>query len=253
MVSLSLESKSSSEKIQNRSTFVDVLNYVDDFHIFIVSKQDPIYHEGRQIAKIMYNQVWGTENLLDNNDYGTVVFWKDSAIANINIQLRGQNNYLKSELFFQKEHWQPYFSLDEYALAEISGLAISDQLPSSLSRPVLMMLILGLRILRYSLNVRFYTTIQHDFLIKILNKNLNLAFQINELINCPGQTIPEDCYWQQKKRPKLYYLDTHNPQCINACDSYFYYLNFLGYRLSFHSQITENKVHYSQFWKSWNT
>jgi hypothetical protein len=230
--------------------FTDIRN---DLEIFIVSKEDPIYQEGRQIAKLMYRKVWGTENLVDSNEYAAVVFWQDSAIANVNIQLKRENNYLQSELFFEQEHWQPYFSLDKHGLAEVSGLAISEQIPSSLSRPVIMTLILGLRIMHYTLNIRLYTTVQHEFLIKILNKGLNLTFKVNELIKYPSQSIPQDRYWQQKKVPRIYYLDPYSDQCIKACDSYFYYLNYLGHKISFDSKITAKQVHYSQFWKLWNT
>ncbi len=241
MVVASITEKKKLEETQN------------DFQVFIVSRQNPIYWQGRKIAQLMYQQVWATEHLVDNNDYAAVVFWQGSIIANVNVQLRKENGYLKSELFFQKEHWQSYFNLDGYNLAEISGLAISDKIPSSLSRSALMMLILGLRILQYSLNIRFYTTVQHEFLIRILNQSLNLPFQVNEIITQPSKGIPQDKYWQRDKLPRIYYLDGHHEQSVKACDSYFYYLNLMGIKLGFSTLVPEKKLHYSRFWKFWDS
>lgn len=225
----------------------------NDFQVFIVNKKDPIYLKGRHFVQQRYRKVWGTCNLVDSNDYATVVLCHGSVIANVNIQLNQENNYLNSELFFEKEHWRSDINLGTYDLAEVSGLAISDKIQPNISTPAFMMLILGLRILQYSLNIRYYTTVQHKFLVRILTKKLNLPFWTNNSIVNPSGNIPNDKYWQQEEKPRIYYLDCHNEQVVQACDSYFYYLNLMGIKVTFSPLVSKKKIHYSSFWQLWNS
>jgi hypothetical protein len=199
----------------------------------IVDKFDIIYQKGRNLAEQMYQKVWQTDRLIDNNDYGVVIFYDDSVIANVNIQLKQQNSLLKSEQFFCVKHWQKYLKIADSQIAEISGLAISDRLPNSFSRPVLMTLVLGLRTLLSALELRAYTTIQHKFLIRLLTKSLKLPFFINEIVTSPQIDVPDDNYWKREESPRIYYLDGFDPQAIRACNLFLYSLNLVGIETSF--------------------
>lgn len=214
----------------------------------IVNKTDKIYQQGRKLAEQMYEKVWQTDRLIDNNDYGVVIFYDDSVIANVNIQLKQQNMLLKSEQFFSPLHWQKYLNIADSQIAEISGLAISDRIPHSLSRPVLMTLVLGLRTLLYALELRAYTTIQHKFLIRILTQSLKLPFFINEIITTPQIEVPDDNYWKREEPPRIYYLDGFDPRAIKACNLFFYSLNLVGIETSFSTRFLQEKLPNLNIW-----
>lgn len=114
-----------------------------------------------------------------------------------------------------------------------------------------MALILGIRTLQALLNFRFYTTVQHEYLIRILQKSLNLPFFANEIITIPTK-VPNDNYWRRSKNPKIYYLDGRSDLVSRSCESYLYYLNLLGIETVFFQSIETNQINYSTFWKSWN-
>ncbi|NJO94570.1 MAG: hypothetical protein HC820_10040 [Hydrococcus sp. RM1_1_31] len=198
----------------------------------------------------MYKKVWQTEKLIDDNDYGVVVFYGNSVIANVNLQLRRENSPLKSEKFFQFKHWQEYLKVADSEIAEISGLAISDDIPNSLSRPVLMTLVLGLKILLQGLKLKAYTTIQHKFLIRLLAKSLGLPFFMNETVTTVQTNVPDDNYWKRAESPRVYYLDGFAPQAIQACDRFFDYFKSAGIQTIFNSRIVREKIGYSQLFKS---
>jgi hypothetical protein len=218
--------------------------------IEIVDKNDSIYLQGRKLAESMYKKVWQTEKLIDDNDYGVVVFYRNSIVANVNIQVRRQNSSLKSERFFQSKHWQEYLNVADSEMAEISGLAISDDIPSSLSRPVLMTLVLGLKLLLQGLNLKFYTTIQHKFLIRLLAKSLGLPFFINETIKVSPVSIPNDNYWRKAEMPRVYYLDGFAPQVTQACDRFLDYFKSTRIQTIFSSRIIKENINYIQLFQS---
>ena len=224
-------------------------SYLSDcLKIFIVDKYDNLYKEGRDLAQQMYNKVWNTSNLIDANDYAVVIYCGNMIVGNVNIELGREGNLLKSEVFFEKQHWKNYLSASRTDLIEISGLCINDEIPNKLSRPVMMLLILGLQSLHNSLGIRYMTTVQHKYLIRILKKSLNLPFFRNEVLNVPLGSIPDDNYWKQDKMPSLYYVDGHSNEAIKACNSMFCYLNFLGFKISFESKINKSEISYSEFW-----
>lgn len=184
--------------------------------------------------------------MIDDNEYGIVVFDRDSVIANVNIQLKHPHTFLKSEKFFHPLHWQNYLSCAECEIAEISGLAIEDRIPSSFSRPVLMTLVLGLRTLLSVLELRVYTTIQHKFLIRLLTKSLKLPFFINEIVTNPTIEVPDDNYWRREESPRIYYLDGMNSDAIAACNSFWDYFEEANLRLLFNSRLGERTSEISQ-------
>jgi hypothetical protein len=205
--------------------------------IEIVPKNHPFYQQGRMLAQLMYQKVWQTDKLIDDNDYGIVVFFGHEAIANVNIQLKKPNTLLKSEKFFHPLHWQNYLSVAESEIAEISGLAISDALASSLSRPVLMAMIIGLKMLLDVLQLKVYTTIQHKFLIRVLTQGLKLPFFINPIR--PGRDLPNDNYWTRKEPPRIYYLEGKNREVSAACNSFWDFFEGANLRVFINSRLGE--------------
>lgn len=160
--------------LQQASRRQNTLNPRMEVHI--VDKNDIFYKKGRVLAEEVYRKVWKTEHLIDGNDYAIVISQNGSVVGNINLQLRSEKRLLKSEIFFGQEHWQNYFPGSPTNVAELSGLALSDELQSEIRRPIMMMLILGTQILSRALDIQFYATIQHDFLMRILTKSLQLPF-----------------------------------------------------------------------------
>jgi hypothetical protein len=201
----------------------------------IVPKNHPFYQQGRKLAQLMYRKIWQTENLIDDNDYAIVVFDGNCAIANVNIQLKHPQTLLKSEQFFSPKHWQSYLSVVESEIAEISGLAISDALASSLSRPVLMAMIIGLKMLLDVKHLKVYTTIQHKFLIRVLTQGLKLPFFINPIR--PGSDIPNDNYWRREEPPRIYYLEGKNREVSAACNSFWDFFERANLKILFNSRL----------------
>jgi hypothetical protein len=218
--------------LNEQSNFVLLSNLL---RIEIVPKNHPFYQQGRNLSQLMYRKIWQTENLIDDNDYAIVVFARNLVIANVNVQLKRPHILLKSEKFFHPQHWQNYLSVAESEIAEISGLAIEDRISSSLSRPVLMTLVLGLKILLSALELRAYTTIQHKFLIRILIKSLKLPFFINEMVTNPTIEVPNDNYWNMNEPPRIYYLDGLNSEAISACNSYWDFFERAKLKVLFNS------------------
>jgi hypothetical protein len=212
----------------------------------IVPKNHPFYQQGRSLAQLMYQKIWQTENLIDENDYAIVVFKHNCVVANVNVQLKNQNRLLKSEQFFSPQHWQNYLSVAESEIAEISGLAILDRLPNSFSRPVLMTLVLGLKILLSTLELRAYTTIQHKFLIRLLIKSLKLPFFINEIVTTPQINVPDDNYWIREEPPRIYYLDGLNSEAISACTSFWNFFERENFKVFINCRLTGQMPEFSQ-------
>jgi hypothetical protein len=220
--------------------------------VHIVDKNDIFYRKGRVLAEEVYRQVWKTEHLIDGNDYAIVVSQNGSVVGNINLQLRSEKRLLKSEIFFNPEHWHNYFQGSPINVAELSALALSDDLESEIRRPIMMMLILGTQILSRALDIQFYATIQHDFLMRILTKSLQLPFFRNENSSLPQGQVPNDLYWNRQEPPKLYYLDPKNSEVINACTLFFSYLHVTGIQTSFLPRIKTNNISFSTFKKNWD-
>jgi hypothetical protein len=223
-------------------------------NIEIVSKGQELYDEGRKLANYMYSKIWNTKCLIDDNDFGIVVTLSNQIVGNVNLQIKNDESCkLHSELFFSERHWQQYLNIADVKIAEISGLCVLDTIPQFMSRPVIMGLVYGLHLLHNSLQIRYLTTIQHEYLIRILQKSLNLPFFRNEIITCPQGQVPDDNYWKRDKLPGIYYIDGYSTECIKACASLFCYLNIAGY----HTQISSGKyidgISYSTFWKKWDS
>jgi hypothetical protein len=218
----------------------------------IVDKRDIFYSKGRILAKNVYKKVWNTENLLDNNHYAIVVSFNRNVLGNLNIQLKKEENPLKSELFFGLEHWQSYFQVKGHQIAEISALAIAADAPIHLRKPIMMMLIKGLQNLCGLLGIKYLVTIQHEYLVRILTKTLHLPFIKNTVVTQPLKEIPNDNYWKRERPPAIYYLETLGKKTLETCQSFFCYLNFLGIQTAFYPRITNcYPLSYAAFRKNW--
>ena len=213
------------------------LNAQTSIETHIVERGDIYYTKGRNLAKAVYNKVWNTENLVDGNDYAVVVACDGKVLGNINLQLKHNERPLKSEIFFDESHWESYFEITDSQIAEVSALAISDEAPANLRRPIMMMLIAGIQNLCRIKGITKVATVQHDYLIRILTKSLQLPFLKNEVLTIPTATVPDDDYWKRGKSPALYYLDIISFEVMNVCYSFLNYLNFSGIQTTFLPRI----------------
>lgn len=220
--------------------------------VHLVDKGDIFYRKGRVLAEQVYRQVWNTENLIDGNDYAVVVCQQGKVLGNMNLQLRSRHPVLKSEIFFGREHWQNCMAASTSAVAEVSGLAISREIPNELSRPIMMMLIFGVQNLCRLEEIKCLTTVQHEFLIRILSKSLHLPFFRNHQISSPQGEVPDDDYWRAKKAPGIYYLDPLSAPVIESCYSFLSYLTLAGIQTTFLPRIQKAQLGYPNFRKSWD-
>lgn len=188
--------------------------------VHIVHKGNEHYAKGRKLAENVYRQVWGTKNLLDGNDYGVIVSQNGKVLGNINIQFRRSRDLLKSEVFFGASHWQEYSDAQPSQIAELSALALAQDVPKKLRRPTMMTLILGIYLICHAENIKFVATVQHDYLIRILSKSLHLPFFRNEYVKHIYGEVPNDNYWNRGKLPRLYYFLPNSLHTINACASF---------------------------------
>jgi hypothetical protein len=219
----------------------------------IVEREDIFYSKGRNLAKTVYREVWNTEHLVDGNDYGIVVACNGQVLGNANIQQKKPGKLLKSEAFFGKSHWENYFSVSEFEIAEISALAVSQDTPTEMRRPIMMMLITGIQNLCRIKGIKMIATVQHDYLIRILTKSLNLPFFQNRFIKQPQSSdLPNDDYWRRVKPPALYYLDPLGNEGIQACYSFLNYLHLSGMQTSFYPRVKASEIpSYAAFSKDW--
>ena len=218
----------------------------------LVEREDIFYTKGRNLAKAVYKDVWNTENLIDGNDYGIVVACNGEVLGNANIQLKKPGKLLKSESFFGKSHWQDYFDVLDSEIAEISALAVAQDAPAELRRPIMMMLITGIQNLCRIKGIHKIATVQHDYLARILTKSLHLPFFRNQGVKDPKSSIPNDDYWKRVKPPALYYLEPLKIEVIEACYSFLSYLNVAGMQTSFYPRVKpDEQQSYAAFSKNW--
>lgn len=219
----------------------------------IVEREDIFYSKGRNLAKAVYKEVWNTEHLVDGNDYGIVVVCNGKVLGNANIQEKKPGKLLKSEVFFGQSHWEHYFTASDYEIAEISALAVSQDAPAEMRRPIMMMLITGIQNLCRIKGIKMIATVQHDYLIRILTKSLNLPFFQNQSIKKPQTTnLPNDDYWKRVKPPALYYLDPLGNEGTQACYSFLNYLHLSGMQTSFYPRVKAKEIpSYAAFSKDW--
>lgn len=218
------------------------------FQVYLVRKEDIYYQKGRVLAQQVYNSVWNTEYLVDNNDYAVVVEYNNRIVGNMNIQLRREDNQIKSEIFFQPEHWQHYFDIPATKTVEISGLAIAEDTPSEIRQSVLMLLLHGGFIMTKSLGIRCWSTIQHKMLYLLITRRLGLPFLANEKIIHPSPNVPNDDYWQGSKRPGIYYLNLDDYQTSHIFNLFFCHL-MMDNNVKFLSRFQPNSVHFTSFCK----
>ena len=226
------------------------LNTQTSIETHIVERGDIYYTKGRNLAKAVYKEVWNTKNLVDGNDYAIVVACNGEVLGNVNIQLKHPGKLLKSEIFFGESHWESYFDVSSSEIAEISALAISQEAPTNLRRPIMMMLITGIQNLCRIKQISKVATVQHDYLIRILTKSLKLPFFKNCKVDMPTESIPNDDYWKRTKAPALYYLETMQSSIMETCYSFLSYLNFSGIQTTFLPRVkTEKQPSYAAFRK----
>ena len=228
------------------------LNIQTSLETHLVEREDIFYTKGRNLAKTVYKEVWNTENLVDGNDYGIVVACNGKVLGNANIQLKKPGKLLKSEKFFGESHWEDYFEVSDFEIAEISALAVSQDAPAEMRRPIMMMLIVGIQNICRMTGVKQIATVQHDYLIRILTKSLKLPFFRNQTIEQPQSAdLPDDDYWRRVKPPALYYLDPLGNEGVQACYSFLNYLHMSGTQTSFYPRLKHNqKLSYAAFCKS---
>lgn len=240
------------------STLLENLAWGDSFtltsdksllEVHLVDQHDHYYHRGRALACLVYKEVWGTENLIDSNDYGVIVLFGGKVVGNANIQVRTEHQILKSEKFFTVEHWQPYASIPYYQVAELSALSLISKLSPEIKQLVMMLLIFGTYVLGRSIGKTFCVTIQRKALYRIISKHLHIPFYKNELVRDIQWDIPKDRYWQGKELPRLYYLNLIAPETIESIDACFVYLNSLGFKTKFYPRFQEPLPGYAKFRK----
>lgn len=218
----------------------------------LVEREDIFYTKGRNLAKAVYKDVWNTENLVDGNDYGIVVAYNGEVLGNANIQLKKPGKLLKSETFFGESHWDAYFEARVSEIAEISALAVSQDAPADMRRPIMMMLITGIQNLCRIKGIKMIATVQHDYLARILTKSLHLPFFKNQAVKEPKSSVPNDDYWKRVKPPSLYYLEPLSLDVVDTCYSFLSYLNVSGIQTSFYPRVkSAQSMSYATFSKSW--
>lgn len=218
----------------------------------LVEREDVFYKAGRNLAKDVYKEVWNTQNLVDGNDYAVIISCQGQVLGNINIQLKKPSSLLKSEHFFGEKHWETYFQAESSEIAEISALAIAQDAPTDLRRPVMMMLITGVQNICRIKGIKYLATVQHNYLLRILSKSLHLPFYKNQVVKEPVGNLPNDNYWNRGKYPAIYYLDILSFDMVNVCYSFLSYLNLSGIQTAFYPRVKAEALSYSAFNKVYN-
>ena len=201
----------------------ELLSSVIEVHL--IDKNHVFYQEGRILAQDVYRQIWDTDHLIDGNDYAVVTIANGTAIGNMNLQLKTQQKSLKSEMFFESEHWESYFSKSSEKITKISGLSVSQDLPVKSRQQVMMLLILGTSIISQILGIDLWVTVQRKALNRILAKQLRLSFVTNQTVVTPQKEVPKDNYWHSSELPQIHYLDVKDSQNVNAFSLFYSYLH----------------------------
>lgn len=230
--------------------FQDVTAPLMEVHI--VDINDIFYKKGRILAENVYRQVWNTENLIDGNDYAVVVSLQGEVIGNMNLQVKSSEKLLKSETFFGQEHWKDYFCDSDASIAELSALAISRSVSQEISQYTMMSLIAGMNNLCRLKNIKLLVTVQHQCLIRMLTKRLNLPFVKNPRVTIPQESVPDDDYWKTDKHPGLYYLNTLSSSAIESAYSILTYLTLTGIPTAFFPRVQKTDLCYSTFRENCN-
>jgi len=217
--------------------------------VHIVNQNDIFYKKGRILANEVYNQVWGTEKLIDDNDYAVVIMNQGKVVGNINIELKKEGKLIKSEKFFGEKHWECCSDVSSEEIFEISGLSISQDVDSELRQPILMLLVFAKYMLIRSLGRTLGVSIQRKALNRILIKQLHLPLYANPEINEIQGSVPNDNYWQDGENPHLYYLDYTDPQTVESMNSFLFYLNSIGIHTNFMSRFHGQPTTYAKFRK----
>ncbi len=218
--------------------------------VHLVDKNNIFYQQGRILAQDVYRQIWNTDHLIDGNDYAVVIVANGTVIGNLNLQLKNQQKPLKSEIFFESEHWESYFSKSSEKITEISGLSVSQDLPVKSRQLVIMLLTLGTSIISQILGIDLWVTVQRKALNRILAKQLRLSFVTNKTIVTPQKEVPKDNYWNSSELPQIYYLDVKSSQNINAFSLFYSYLHLMGVRWKFLSQFQSKPLTFSAFYQN---
>mgnify|MGYP005838227085 CR=1 FL=1 len=218
--------------------------------VHLVNHNDIFYKKGRLLADEVYNRVWGTDKLIDDNDYGIVIINKGKVVGNLNIELKKEDKPIKSEKFFGTQHWGCCAEISNDEVFEISGLSISQDVPKELRQPILMLLMFSKYLLTRSLGKKFGVSVQRKALNRILIKHLHLPFYPNPEVKEIQGNVPQDNYWQDGEQPSLYYLDYTDAQTVESMNSYLFYLNSIGIQTNFMSRFHPQPTSYAKFRKS---
>lgn len=201
--------------------------------IYLVNQDNFIYNQGYNFARERYSKFYKTICLPKENDYGVVIFWQNTLVGNLNLQLKQTNKLLKSEELFGQQHWQAYFQANSFQVGEMSALTISKKMPMILRQGTIIALSFGFITLLNILGIKYLTTIQFPSLSRIFNQTLNLPFFENTTIKNIESQIFQHYYWYSKDLPKIYYLNLSDSETIKTSNSFLSYLSYLGISTSF--------------------
>ncbi len=190
------------------------------FTVRYAPKNDFLYIDGRKLAAKVYNRVWKTEYLEDNNDLAIVVIGNQTIMGNVNLQLGKNSTLFRSEVFFEKEHWYAYLPVNRLMFTEVSALAIDVDVSIIERKTILMMLIFGVHYFCNNYGIKYLITVQHRQLASILSKSLKLPLLKNETAHISNENNRRDCYCPKKLSPALYYLDIESEAVVEAIQNF---------------------------------
>lgn len=173
----------------------------NNLEVYIVDNKSEKFLIGRNLTKSIYHDKFKTTNIKDNYDLGIVMFYKGDPILNINIKI-----YDKSLPFLNFFDIPDNNKLDlDHTAFELSGLVmVKNEFEHS---QYLIFYILYL--IKYEISPIFklkkMISIQHEYLInKLHNTGFGSFFHEVEPNRIKNESIPDDTYWSELKKPKLY-------------------------------------------------
>lgn len=215
--------------------------------VHLVNRADVFYKKGRNLASQVYKKTWGTNKLIDDNNYAIVVTNNHKVVGNLNLEVKENQELLKSEKFFGKGHWLNCAEVPDTSVVEISGLSIAKDVPSEMRQPILMILMFAKYTLIRSLGKTFGVSIQRKALHRILTKHLHLPFFLNPQVEEFQGEVPQDAYWRSGEKPRLYYIDYTNTETVETMNSYLFYLSSIGISTEFISRFHPQPTSYAKF------
>lgn len=171
----------------------------DNLQVYIVDKESDKFLIGRTLTKNIYQDKFKTTNIKDNYDLGIVMFYNFLPIFNINITI--YNKKLPFLLFFKINN---DIKIDSTSF-ELSGLSILENECKNSKYLVFFMLHIINEYIIEEYHLKTMFSIQHDYLInKFHNYGYGNFFKEIENYTIISDSLPNDSYWSQSKKPKIY-------------------------------------------------